>query len=55
LDGALGVGDGRVGEAFFDAGDGVDGLGWGSVVVALEGLDEFGGGADDGDVFNGGV
>ena len=43
--GALRVGDGGLGEALFDAGDGVDGLGWGSVVVALEGLDELGGGS----------
>ena len=51
---ALGVVHVGRGEALFDAVEWVDGLGRGSVVVALERLDVFGGGTDDGDRRDGG-
>src|SRR5580700_6848687 len=47
--GALRVADVRRGEALFDAGEWVDRVGRRSVVVALERLDELGGGTDDSD------
>ena len=44
------VEDVRRGEALFDAVERIDRVGRRAVVVALERLDVFGGGADDGDV-----
>ena len=48
--GALGVRNLRAGEALFDPGERINGGRWGAVVVALQGLNEFCGWTDDGNV-----